>query len=122
MTHMRRSALLLPAVALALGTTSCVVDSSWLGIVGRWQDTEAPGLELEFTSGGRFNDYFFGERVSYGEFRAQGSTIQLHYLSPCGEENQIGCDVRLGFTVTDDTLIITDSQGDLIFRRVGSSP
>jgi len=108
-------------VVLALGITSCVVDSSWLGIVGRWQDVEAPNMELEFTSGGTFSEFFFGERVGYGEFRAEGKTITLHYLSPCGGTNHISCDVRLGFTVTDETLIITDAQGDLVFRRVGSS-
>ena len=119
---MKRSALGLLSMTLTIGATSCIVDSSWLGLVGRWQDTEAPDLELEFTSGGRFNEYFFGERVGYGEFRADGRTIDLHYLSPCGQGNQISCDVRLRFTVTEETLIITDAQGDLVYRRVGSSP
>ena len=118
---MRRSSVPTLMVALALSVTSSVVDSSWLGIVGRWQDVEAPNMELEFTSGGQFSEYMFGERVSYGEFRAEGRTITLHYLSPCGGENQISCDVRLGFTATDDTLIITDSIGDLVFRNVDGS-
>jgi len=119
---MRRSVLTFLSVILTLGVSSCLVDSSWLGIVGHWQDTEAPEFELEFTSGGRFNESFFGERVGYGEFRADGRTIDLHYLSPCGEGSQVSCDVRLRFTVTEDTLIITDAQGDLVYRRVDSSP
>lgn len=49
---MRRSALLLIVLILAVVVTSCVVDSSWMGIVGRWQDMEAPDLEIEFTSAG----------------------------------------------------------------------
>ena len=118
---MRRSGLPTLMVALALAFTSCVVDSSWLGLVGRWQDVEAPSMELEFTSGGTFSEYFLGERVGYGEFRADGRRISLHYLSECGGPNQIRCDVSLGFTVTDETLIITDAQGDLVFRRAGSS-
>ena len=103
----------------ALILTSCLVDGSWLGLVGRWQDTEYPNLEIEFTQGGRFTDYFSGEVVSYGEFVAEGDRITLHYLSPCGGENQLSCDVRLRFTVTEKTLIITDSQGDLVFSKVG---
>lgn len=109
--------LVLALMAIVIGVSSCIVDSSWLGIVGRWQDVEAPSMELEFTSGGRFSEYFLGERVGYGEFRAEGNAVTLHYLSPCGGEGQINCDVRLGFTATDDTLVITDSLGDLVFRR-----
>ena len=119
--RMRRSRLPTLIVMIVLSITACV-DSSWLGLVGRWQDVEAPGMELEFTEGGDFAEYFFGNRVGYGEFQADGKTITLHYLSPCGGGNQVSCDVRLGFTVTDETLIITDAQGDIVFSRVGSSP
>ncbi len=102
-----------------LSLSSCLVDGSWLGLVGRWQDNESPSIEMEFTQDGRFIDYFYGEAVSYGEFVADGDRITLHYLSPCGGENQFSCDVRLRFTVTESTLIITDSQGDLVYTKVG---
>jgi len=108
-------------VIIVLSITSCIVDSSWLGLVGRWQDVEAPSMELEFTRGGRFSEHFFGELVGYGEFQAEGKTVKLHYLSSCGSENQVSCDVRLRFAVTEETLIITDAQGDILFRKVGSS-
>ncbi len=118
---MRRSKFSALLVIIVLSITSCIVDSSWLRLVGRWQDIEAPDMELEFTKGGRFSEYFWGELVGYGEFYAEGKTITLHYLSPCGGENQVSCDVRLRFTVTEESLIITDSLGDLHFRKVGSS-
>lgn len=105
-------------LAIVLSITSCTIDGSWLGLVGRWQDTEAPLMELEFTRGGRFSEYFYGELVGYGEFEADGNTITLHYLSPCGKGDQADCDVRLGFTVTEETLIITDAIDDLVFRKV----
>ena len=104
-----------------LGLTSCLVDSSWLGIVGRWQDVENPSFELEFTKSGKFNEYLFNEIVGYGDFYAEGDNITLHYSSPCGGENQVSCDVDLRFTVTDKTLIITDSQGDIQFSKVSGS-
>ena len=104
-----------------LSITSCLFDGSWLGLVGRWQDVENPSFELEFTKGGKFNEYLFGEIVGYGEFYAKDDTITLHYLSQCGGENQVSCDVSLRFTVTDETLIITDSQGDIRFSKVRGS-
>ena len=119
--RMKRSRLPTLIVIIVLSITSCIVDSSWLGLVGRWQDVEAPSMELDFTRGGRFSEYFFGELVGYGEFQAEGKTVTLHYLSPCGGGNQVSCDVRLRFTVTEETLIITDTQGDLVFRRIGNS-
>lgn len=104
-----------------LSLTSCLVDGSWLGLVGRWQDAEYSNIKIEFTRDGRFIDYFYGEVVSNGEFVADGDRITLHYLSPCGGENQISCDVRLKFTVTENSLIITDSQGDLVYKKVNAS-
>jgi len=104
-----------------LSLTSCIVDGSWLGLVGRWQDVENPSFELEFTEGGQFNEYLFGERIGYGEFYPDGDIVTLHYLSPCGGVNQVSCDARLRFTVTGETLIITDNQGDIRFRKVSGS-
>ena len=118
---MRRSRLFGLIVIAVLSITSCVVDGSWLGLVGRWEDVEAPNLELEFTKGGRFYEYFFGNLVGYGQFVAEGKTITLVYNSPCGGDNQVSCSVRLRFTVTEETLIITDSIGDIVYRKVGSS-
>ena len=110
-----------PGLPIGVGAlmvlTSCIADTSWLGIVGRWQDVEAPAMELEFTSSGRFNEYFLGELVGYGEFYAQGNDITLHYQSSCGADGQTSCDYTLGFTVTEETLIITDAEGDIRFRR-----
>ena len=116
---MKKISLCVLVIVGCLILTSCLVDSSWLGLVGRWQDTEYPYIEIEFTQEGRFADYFYGEIVSYGEFVAEGDRITLHYLSLCGGENQISCDVRLRFTVTEKTLIITDSQGDILYSKVG---
>jgi len=116
---MKKIIFLTIAIIVGLSLVSCLVDSSWLGLVGRWQDSEYSNLEIEFTKNGRFTDYFFGEAVSYGEFVADGDRISLHYLSPCGGENQISCDVSLKFSVTEKTLIITDSQGDISYTKVG---
>lgn len=118
---MRRATIPSFLLIVAVGIASCTLDSSWLGLVGRWQDVESPAMEMEFTEGGQFSEYFYGELVGYGDFYAEGSTVTLHYSSPCGGENQGGCDVRLGFTVTENTLIITDAQGDFRFSKVGGS-
>ncbi len=101
--------------------TSCIVDGSWLGLVGRWQDVENPSFELEFTEGGKFSEYFFGEQVGYGDFYPDGDMVTLHYSSPCGGANQVSCDATLKFTVTGETLIITDNQGDMRFKKVSGS-
>ena len=77
--------------------TSCIVDSSWLGLVGRWEDIENPSFELEFTERGQFREYLSGELVGYGDFYAEGDLINLHYSSECGEGNQVSCDVSLRF-------------------------
>ena len=116
---MRKIKLYALLIIVASILVSCLVDGSWLGLVGRWQDTEYPNIEIEFTKDGQFTDYFNGEVVSYGEFVADGDRITLHYLSACGGENQISCDIRLKFTVTEKTLRITDSQGDLVYSKVG---
>jgi hypothetical protein len=108
-------------VICSLGLTSCLVDGSWLGLVGRWQDVEFPDFGLEFTKGGKYYEYLSGELVGYGDFVADGDNITLNYTSPCGGENQVSCNVNLKFTVTDETLIITDSQGDLRYSKVSDS-
>jgi hypothetical protein len=118
---MKKITLYAFSIIVVLSLASCLVDGSWLGLVGRWQDTEYPDIEIEFTQNGHFTDYFNGEVVSYGEFVADGDRITLHYLSPCGGENQISCDVRLKFAVTENSLIITDSQGDLVYKKVDTS-
>lgn len=108
-------------IVIVFSLSSCLVDGSWLGLVGRWQDAEYPSIELEFTKGGQFKDYFYGELVSYGDFVADGNNITLHYTSACGDgPNELSCTVRLRFTVTEETLIITDSQGDILYKKVSS--
>ena len=118
---MKKTKFYILIVIGVLSLTSCLVDGSWLGLVGRWQDVENPSFELEFTKGGKYNEYLFGEIVGYGDFYAEGDNITLHYSSPCGGENQVSCDVSFRFTVTEETLIITDSQGDIRFSKVSSS-
>jgi hypothetical protein len=109
--------IIILSLILLLTLTSCIVDSSWLGIVGCWQDIEYPDMGVEFTKSGQFSDYFYGKVVSYGEFEAEGDNITLNYLSECGN-NGLSCTVKLGFTVTEDSLIITDSQGDIRHKKV----
>jgi len=118
---MRGSRTVLGLASVAFTLSSCIVDASWLDLVGRWQDAENPTFELEFTQGGRFSEYMFGEVIGYGEFRAEGRTITLHYLSPCGGQNQVSCDVSLRFHVAGTSLTITDAQGELFFTRIGAA-
>ena len=115
-----RGRVLFLLILVTLSLTSCV-DSSWLNLVGRWQDVENPSFELEFTNGGQYREYLYGQSIGYGEFRAEGSSLSLHYLSPCGVQAQVDCDVNLRFRVTGDILIITDSQGDIPYRKVNGS-
>ncbi|OGO18514.1 MAG: hypothetical protein A2Z14_19960 [Chloroflexi bacterium RBG_16_48_8] len=119
--QMKKVRLFILIVIGILSLTSCIVDDSWLGLVGRWQDVENPSFELEFTKGGKFNEYLFNGLIGYGDFYPEGDIITLHYESPCGGENQVSCDVSLSFTVTEETLIITDNQGDIRFSKVSSS-
>lgn len=77
-------------------------------------------MGIEFTSQGGFSEYFYGEVVGYGQYEVQGDIVTLHYLSTCGGQNQIGCDVRLGFAVRGNTLTITDAEGDIPYTRVES--
>ena len=48
----------LPLIII-LTLSSCIVDGTWLGIVGCWQDVEYPDMGIEFTESGKFNEYFF---------------------------------------------------------------
>lgn len=97
-----------------LSLTSCLVDGSWLGLVGRWQDTEYSEVQIEFTKSGQFSEYLLGERKQYGNFVADGNTITLNYLSPCGDF----CSVKLKFTVTEETLILSDSDRDYVYKKI----
>jgi hypothetical protein len=106
---------------LAVALAACASNSVDTSIVGRWQDTEATTMQLEFTSDGHFSQYFSGSTVDSGSYNAQTGILVLHRSSNCGGSGQSPCDVRLGFTATKDTLIITDAQGDLVFRRVGGT-
>lgn len=103
-----------------LNLTSCLIDGSWLKIVGRWQDVEYPDMELEFTEGGYFYEYLYGKRIGYGEFHAKGKEITLHYLSACGDDNGVSCYITLRFDVNGDTLIITDKYGDIPYKKISN--
>jgi len=96
-----------------LSLTACLVDGSWLGLVGRWQDTEYSEVQIEFTESGQFSEYLLGERKQYGNFVADGNTITINYLSPCGDF----CSVKLKFSVTEETLILTDSDRDYVYKK-----
>lgn len=86
-------------------------------LIGLWEDIEAENLHIEFEQF-RFREYLFGEIVSYGTYEASYGNLTLHYESACGGPGQGQCAVRLGYDVSSNTLIITDSIGDLVFRRV----
>ena len=106
-------------VIIVLILASCVTVGPSVKIYGEWEDTEAPSFHLEFTDDYHFTEYMNGNIIGNGEiYPVDSETIRLHYTSPCGGENQVSCDVTLMYTVTEETLIITDSQGDLVFTRV----
>ena len=107
-------------VSLACGGSTSTGDSSSSGLVGAWKDVEESHMGIEFTSQGGFSEYFYGEVVGFGKYEVQGNRLTLHYLSTCGGENQLSCDVRLAFNVTRDMLVITDSIGDMPYTRVDS--
>ena len=115
---MKTQRILMALLIAALVLTACGDDASWLQLVGRWQDLESNALELEFTKGGQFTEYMYGQPTSHGEFYPQGQTLTLNYAD-C-DPAKIHCSVRLGFTVTGDTLVIRDSQGDIRYRRSGT--
>jgi hypothetical protein len=106
-------------VIVVLSLASCVTVGPSIKLYGRWQDTENPSFSLEFTDDYGFREFFNGEVIGYGEiYPVDSETIRLHYLSPCGGENEVSCDVNLKYTVTEETLIITDNQGDLVFTKM----
>lgn len=117
--HMKNVKYCTFLMVIVLTLTACIVDGSWLKLVGRWQDVEAPYLELEFTQNGYFYEYFYGGLTGYGEFYAEGQEITLNYLSACGD-NGLSCTVRLRFNVVGETLIITDKYGDIPYKKVSS--
>ncbi|MFC2063707.1 hypothetical protein ACFLXB_01245 [Chloroflexota bacterium] len=104
----------LSLIIVLMVLNSCVEPPTSVKLIGRWQDVEYPNMEMEFTQDGRFYDYFYGEITGSGEFSAYENSLTLEY-SPCSGNN---CQIRLGFTVTGDTLIITDSEGDFRFKKV----
>jgi hypothetical protein len=119
-TQMKKTTFSIVVLVLsAFYLSACLVDGSWLNIVGRWRDIQNPIYEVEFTERGLFYEYISGQQVSNGEFTAEGKRITLHYLIPCGPEHQVDCYVELKFTVTEETLILTDSYGDVTLKKVG---
>ena len=131
MTTKTKLAVLLLAVAIAacnaeqralieIASGGAVSTGNWLKLVGQWQDAENPDFIVEFRSNGTFVEYLFGEQVGFGDFVPDGPLfIRLDYRSTCGGPNQISCTVTLRYDVTGSLLTITDSQGDLAFRKVG---
>jgi hypothetical protein len=87
-------------------------------IIGVWQDLEA-GSEfgLRFAEDERFYTYFLGEFILQGTYVAKwGSVLELNYYD-CSTVEE--CHVQLGYSLTNDTLVITSSQGDIRFKRIG---
>jgi hypothetical protein len=119
---MKRAGPRLLSLVLALILSSCIEVGYWLDLVGRWQDVESPAMELAFTKGGRFTEYMFGEVTSTGSFEAHGKQILLVYDNCNPSTSTTLCSVRLGFDVVNDTLVITDSVGDIVYRRVDAGP
>lgn len=109
-------------VVLSWLLSSCIEVGYWLDLVGRWQDVETPAMELEFTKAGRFAEYMFDRQTGAGSFEAHGKQILLVYDDCNPNTSTTLCSVRLGFNVVNDTLVITDSQGDIVFRRVSPNP
>ena len=103
---------------LALTACSSSGTSSTSPLVGRWQSQENTDFQLEFTQDGKYTEYLTGQAVGFGNYQADGSTLSMHYSSPCGGTNQPTCDLEIGYKVTDTTLVITDNQGEVHFNRV----
>jgi hypothetical protein len=108
-------------IVFSIILSSCIADSSSLDLVGRWQDVENPSMELEFSQGGSFSQYIYGSPIGYGSFEADGNIIILAYSSKCGEGNEVDCFTTLKFTVTKDILIITDSFGNVRYRKISEA-
>jgi hypothetical protein len=119
---MKTTRWLLMLTLLSLILSSCVEVGYWLDLVGRWQDVEAPSMELQFTKSGRFTEYMFGQVTGTGSFEAHGKQILLVYDNCNPSTSTTLCSVRLGFDVVNDTLVITDSVGDIVYRRVDAGP
>ena len=115
-THPVRYTSIVFLLVFCLVLTSCV-DGTWLKLVGRWQDVEFPGFEIEFTQSGLYREFLYDQQVGHGKFHAEGSNITLNYGSPCGAGTQVDCTVRLRFRLSGDILILTDSFGDILYRR-----
>ncbi len=86
-------------------------------IIGVWQDLEAEAeFGLKFTKDELFYTYFLGEFILRGTYIADGRTLELQYYD-CDSVEE--CHVWLGYIVTEDTLVLTTSSGDIRLIRVG---
>lgn len=87
-------------------------------VIGTWQDLEAEAeYGLRFTRDEQFYTMFLGEFFLRGSYIADGSRIELSFYDcEAGEQ----CHVVLGYTVTENTLIISDATGDIRLRKIGN--
>ena len=92
---------------------------NWLKLVGVWELTGGADFTLVFRGNGTFEDHLEGERRG-GDFVPDGPLhIIMYYDPPCGDgPDETPCRVKLRYEVEGSKLVITVSQGDLVFRKV----
>jgi hypothetical protein len=83
-------------------------DNSVIGLLGRWEDVEFPGIVIEFTEDGKFYEYQSGKLVDKGNYYLSGSTVTLEY---CLEGD---CYYYMNYNSSNNSL--SYSSGDVIFR------
>jgi hypothetical protein len=119
---MKRSIRIISIISIILPLAACIVDSSWLGLVGRWRDSQNSSFEIEFNENGTFSEYSNGRRIGFGNFQAEGDIIVMKYdPSTCGVNTGINCTVRMQFSVDGQTLILRDSESRMFFNKVSGS-
>jgi hypothetical protein len=110
------------AISLIIGIalfSACIVDGSWLKLVGRWQDSQTHTYVFEVYKNGEFIEYYNGNKMQWGEFVANGKQLTLNYQSPCGQQG-VPCRVILTFSLSADKnkVIFKDAGGQIEYERI----